>query len=134
MRLRPSTEARRTELTVLPMVNVVFLLLIFFMLVGRIAPFDELDVTPPISESGEYESGNPARIVIGADGSMMMNGQAVDVTALVVLAADRVRANPGAHFQLKADANLEANQLIRIMEILRQTGVEQLTLLTENKR
>jgi len=134
VRLPTQQEERRLELTILPMVNVVFLLLIFFMLVGRIAPYDELDVAPPLSQGGEIESGRPVRIVVAADGRLLEGGQVLDMTALIVRVADRLRQNPAAQFQLKADAELEASRLIRLMEILRQAGVKQLTLLTESSR
>ena len=65
MKFSSQPQERRLDLTVLPMVNIVFLLLIFFMLVGRIAPTGELDVSPPVSPSGQIESGRSLRVEIG---------------------------------------------------------------------
>ncbi len=52
MKFSSQPPERRLDLTVLPMVNIVVLLLIFFMLVGRIGPTEELDVSLPVSHSG----------------------------------------------------------------------------------
>lgn len=134
MKLHNRDENFRSELTILPMVNVVFLLLIFFMLVGRIAPGDALNVSPPISVSGETQSGQPVRIVIAADGRMAIDGRSADLSTLAGIAEDRQRQNAAARFQLKADAALDANSLIRVMETLRSSGVQELTLLTELER
>ena len=116
------------------MVNVVFLLLIFFMLVGRIAPRDATYVSPPVSTSGETQSGKPTRILIAADGRMVFNEREVDIPVLSSIVAETLRKEPAAGFQLKADAALDADSIIRVMETLRHFGVRELTLLTELER
>jgi biopolymer transport protein ExbD len=125
------SQERRIDLTVLPMVNVVFLLLVFFMLVGRVGPKEELDVAPPLSQSDQLESGQPLRIEIDRAGIMALDGKIVDTTELIIAVSDLVRQAPQTRLQLKADAGLEANRLIKIMETLRLIGVAKLTLLTE---
>lgn len=132
MRISPPREDHRVEVTVIPMVNIVFLLLIFFMLVGRIVPSDELDVSPPLSLSDQMQSGEPIRIIVAADGRTMVDGNEVDTTALSNVIIEMLEQETEKRFQLKADAALEANRLIQIMEILRQAGVRELTLLTEH--
>lgn len=134
MKIHPPTENHRTEVTIVPMVNVVFLLLIFFMLVGRIAPNDSLDVSLPVSESGQAQSDELTQIVIAADGRMVLNGNELDMPALIGVVTDMVTQNSTTRFELKADAKLEANRLILIMEVLRQAGVEELALVTERVR
>ena len=134
MKFPPPFEVRRTELNILPMVNVVFLLLIFFMLVGGIAPSDRLGVSPPISRTGEPESGQWVRIAVAADGRMLLAGNSVDTTMLAIVVAQFIKQDPDTRFQLKADAALGANSLIQIMEVLRQTGVRRLSLLIEHER
>lgn len=131
MRIFPPSEDHRVEVTVVPMVNVVFLLLIFFMLVGRIAPNDEIEVSPPISLSGQTQRGEPVQIIVAADGRIVLDGKELDPGAFNNAIAEMLGQNPDKHYQLKADAAVEANLLIRIMEMLRQAGVRELTLFTE---
>ena len=119
------------EITVLPMVNVVFLLLIFFMLVGRITPSDQLDVQPPVSQSSETVTGETIRILITAEGRMTLDGQPVRASMLGRVVSGRLQQDPDVSFHLKADAALDADRLIRVMEILRQAGVKELTLQTK---
>lgn len=131
MRINPPSEDHRVEVTVVPMVNVVFLLLIFFMLVGRIAPSEELEVSPPLSLSGQMLNGEPVRIIVAKDGQIAIEKDKLEASDLSQVMAEMLQQNPERSFQLKADAGLEANRLIHIMEILRQAGVRELTLLTE---
>jgi biopolymer transport protein ExbD len=126
-------EERRLDLTVLPMVNIVFLLLIFFMLVGRIGPTGELEVSPPVSPSGQVETGQSLRVEIGANGEMALDGRGIDMTEMIVMLTDILRQDPATQIQLNADAELDANRLIKIMETLRLIGVAKLTLVTEHE-
>ena len=132
MRIHPPTENHRTEVTIVPMVNVVFLLLIFFMLVGRIAPNDSLDISLPVSSSGQARSDDLTHIVIAADGRMVLDGNELDMSALIGVVTDKVTEDSTTRFELKADAKLEANRLILVMEVLRQAGVQELALVTEH--
>ena len=133
MKFSFQSQERRLDLTVLPMVNVVFLLLIFFMLVGRVGPREEFDITPPMSRSGQVESGQPVRVEIDRGGTMAVDGRIIDTTELIVLVTDMLRKNPSTQIQLKADAGLDANGLVRVMETLRLIGVAKLTLVTERE-
>ena len=131
MKFGLQSQERRLDLTVLPMVNIVFLLLIFFMLVGRVGPTEELEVVPPRSTSGQVESGRPLRVEINRSGVMALDGRVMDTTGLIVAVTDILRQDPATQIQLKADAGLDANRLIRIMETLRLLGVAKLTLVTQ---
>lgn len=133
MKFGLQSQERHMDLTVLPMVNVVFLLLIFFMLVGRVGPKEELEISPPLSESGQMESGRPVRVEINQSGAIAFNGKIIDTTELIVVITDLLRQDPSTQLQLKADAGLDANSLIRIMETLRLIGVAKLTLVTERE-
>lgn len=133
MKFGLQSQERRMDLTVLPMVNVVFLLLIFFMLVGRVGPKQELEISPPLSESGQADSGRPLRVEINRSGVIAFDGKVIDTTELIVVVTDLLRQDPSTQLQLKADAGLDANILIRIMETLRLIGVAKLTLVTERE-
>lgn len=134
MQLKPPTETSRSELSVVPLVNVVFLLLIFFMLVGRMASPDPLDIVPPRSVSGHDDTGQTVRIFLSRDGQVAVDLVVIPESQLSDRVAAIVAGQPAATFQIKADARLEAVRLIQLMERLQAAGVEKLTLLTEQDR
>lgn len=131
MRITPPTEDSWTELSVVPLVNVVFLLLVFFMLVGQISSPEPLDVQPPRSVSDREGSGESVRVLLTRDGQIAVEHMVVPASRLSERVAGILAEEPGATFQIKADARVDAVQMIRIMESLREAGVERLTLLTE---
>jgi len=131
MRIRSPEEQNRSEISVVPLVNVVFLLLVFFMLVGRVTSPDPLSIDPPRSESGIDDTGGAVKIYVTRDGRVALGSETVPVNLLGERIAGLLDARPSASFQLKADAQGDGVRLIRVMEQLRGAGVERLTLLTE---
>jgi biopolymer transport protein ExbD len=114
----------------IPLINIVFLLLIFFMLAGALSRPDVLGVTPAESQSGLPATPDEAVLSVAADGRMALDGVAVGADQL----STRVRAlqaeRPELSLKLKADADLSADRLLPLLDELREAGVERLVLLT----
>lgn len=134
MKITPPTEASRSELSVVPLVNVVFLLLVFFMLVGQVVSPDPVAVDPPRSESGNSDPGQAVRILMARDGRVAVNQDVIAPSRLSDRVARIIAERPTASFQIKADGGADGVAVIRTMELLRDAGVERLTLLTERDR
>ena len=62
----PPSDAR-----ILPLINIVFLLLIFFMLAGRFAFHDPFRITPPRSGSERAAAGRDLLVPVAADGRLV---------------------------------------------------------------
>ena len=80
--------------SILPLTNVVFLLLIFFMLAGRLASPEAFDIQPPVSTSEAQARRDGLEIQLSADGDIAIDGQAVDLDALEERVCDRSRPTP----------------------------------------
>ena len=126
MRFAASTSKPGEE-RVLPLINVVFLLLIFFLLAGRLATTDPFPIEAPRSLGGERIGGHDLVVHIGADGGLAFNGSVVDESRLRNAIAHRANH---ATVRIKADGRVEARRVIAVMEVLREAGVERLELLT----
>lgn len=134
MKIPPPTEEHRTELSVVPLVNVVFLLLVFFMLAGQISSPEPLDVQPPMSISDQEPTGESVNVLLTRDGQIALERVVIPASRLTEHAAGILAEQPAAAFHIKADARVDAVRMIRTMESLRDAGVERLTLLTEQDR
>jgi biopolymer transport protein ExbD len=134
MRISPPTESSRSELSVVPLVNVVFLLLVFFMLVGQVTSPDSLDIEPPRSVIGKDDPGQTVRILLARDGRLALERVVVSESELSDRVSGIVASQPTATFQIKADARIDAVRMIGVMERLQAAGVKELTLLTEERR
>ncbi len=121
---------RNDEERILPLINVVFLLLIFFMLAGRIAATDPFEITPPSSASEAPAGPRDILVVMSGDGRLALDGETLRREALQAAVAERLAVRDPVRVRLKADSQAEAAEVVAVMEILREAGVERLKLLT----
>ncbi len=132
MRL-PQPRERAPEENVVPLINIVFLLLIFFMIAGTLTPADPFEVDPPDAVTGEDVTPEPVRILLSPQGAVAVNGKEIGWEEV----ADRVRgvldADPAREVEVKADGGMDSGRLLDLMEDLRAAGVERMTLVTRRE-
>jgi biopolymer transport protein ExbD len=126
------TPKKREFESVLPMINIVFLLLIFFMLAGTFTQPEILSITPPNAHT--RNTANQDHIVLSVDANKQFAIDATQYSEADVLkhVSQIVRKNASSSLQLKADANLTSQHLIDVMETLSTTGLETIHLLVIN--
>ncbi|NGP51878.1 biopolymer transporter ExbD [Thioalkalivibrio sp. XN8] len=123
-----------TEERILPLINVVFLLLIFFMLAGTLAVREPFEVTAPDSSSETRPETEPRRLLLGADGRLALDGEVLDEAAVVAALAAALADDPGLRVELKADARTPGNRAVVLLEALRAAGLEQVSLMTQARQ
>lgn len=133
MRL-PETPRRAFGEPVIPLINVVFLLLIFFMLAGTFTTPQPFRVDPPEARSGKSEQGREDVVLLGADGELAFAGETLeDDDALVGVVEQRLQSDSDFRLRLKADGRVSSRRLLDIMDRLREAGAERLLLLTADR-
>lgn len=121
----------RELVNITPLIDVVFILLVFFMLAGAIERPEVVDVAPPVSESKLEGDVEDVVILIGKDGTVVFQGQPMRNDAdLVRTATVWFAVRPDSSIQLKADAGADAARVIKVMELLREAGALYLVLVT----
>lgn len=120
-----------TEERILPLINVVFLLLIFFMLAGTLSMQEPFAVTAPVSASQTLPAPEPIRVLMGRTGQLALNGEEMARPRLLSAIATAVSEDPRVRVELKADANVPGNRVVVLLEDLHAVGLEQVSLLTE---
>jgi biopolymer transport protein ExbD len=113
-----------------PLIDVVFLLLIFFLLVGTAAPPEPIKVDPATSESDDGPVNGELVVLLSADGRLAFEGQELERTALARALRQRLAEGAQPTVQLKADARLSAQEVIAVLDLLRGAGIDDLVLLT----
>ena len=129
-RRRTQRQARKpdTDVGVLPLINVVFLLLIFFMLAGRFASEGPFPIRPTESNSETEPGEQELLVVVGPDGTIVLGDRPVGLDELTDLLA--MRAERLSPVWLKSDAGAEAVHVVDIMHAIRDAGIEEVRLLT----
>ncbi len=117
-------RARRPSLT--PMIDVVFLLLVFFMLAARFGG----DMALPIAAAGGGAAGyeGPPRLVgVSAGGALALNGQAVALDELAARLAP-LMDTPDDMVVLRPRDDATVQDLVAVAERLRAAGLSRLVV------
>ncbi|MFQ5564975.1 MAG: ExbD/TolR family protein [Paracoccaceae bacterium] len=123
-----SPEPRERLERILPMINVVFLLLIFFLMTATIAPPEPLDVTPPESAAqGQGAADQP--LYVAADGRLAWGGVTGEAVIPAIAAAYRGAGAPEP-LTIRADRDLPGVEMARLLRRLAAAGVADAQLVT----
>ena len=120
MKLSPPSKRQPPENT-LSLINIVFLMLIFFLVAGHISNQHKGEVK--LTELTSTDSTKPPSDAIGitAKGEIFYKGKLVNkIELLAILREEKTRHNKS--FRLMPDRDLPAVQLVDILEILGQAG------------
>lgn len=122
-RFAPSTPRRRPSLT--PMIDVVFLLLVFFMLAARFGQDAEITLTTATGGHADW-IGPPRLVDIGAD-TLRLNGVSTGVDAIApsLIRLVETESDP---ILLRPANGVNTQRLIDIMAVLQAEGLSNLVL------
>ena len=124
----------RDDERVLPLVNIVFLLLIFFMLTGRLAVPDPFGVAPPHSASRSAADGHGTiTVLMAANGRLALDGKVVEQARLKSDIAKRLSDDGTTRVRLMADGRAEARRVVAVIDLLQRSGVKNLRLRTVSR-
>ena len=127
MRLR-RTPRRVAPETILPLIDVVFFLLVFSMLVGRMDATAPFEIAPPIAMVGTDLPGGGAMIMLSADGALALDGLATDADALRAELQPRLAAEPGLSLRINADSTAALRHLLPLVAELEALGGREIVL------
>lgn len=120
---RPQAAPRDTEDHILPLINIVFLLLIFFMVAGALTTPEAVEVDPPAAKvEGEEPERDADTLYLTADGELSLGEQPVALDGLAAVAGER------EELLLRADAGTEGLRVVEVMRALREAGLERVRL------
>jgi len=127
MRIKIKKQIENNEDNLLPLVNIIFLLLIFFMLAGVIVKQKELhNVNLASATIEEYIEKDKNTLFINADGALTLNDQPIGESLLkeklILLKTDNIL--------IAADGSLDSSSLNKILLILSDSKIKNVTLLS----
>ena len=133
MKLSPS-RSEEPDVNLTPMIDVVFLLLLFFMVSTSFIRESSLKVDlPEATGQALAEQEQAIDIVITADGLFVINDISLEAPTKEQLAKvlkQVVGDNVDPHIIISADANAEYQNIVTAMDTSQQLGYTRLTLAT----
>jgi len=128
MRIHDKNPDQEEGINMTPLIDMVFLLLIFFLVATTVAQEErEADVKLPGTSSIQPLSAEPRQVIVNIqeDGTSIVAGRAYDHGALQELLANTIKTNPDKEVLIRADERGLVKYLAGVVSVCRQAGVNQ---------
>lgn len=132
MKFRERRIAENPRLMIIPMIDIIFFLLVFFMMSTMFMVEQKvLPVTLPSASTAEMDMHRTVPVTVMADGSLRFNEDSVNLNELAIRVEAELRRDRDSRFVLRADRRAAYGQVVDVLNQLRRLGVQRLTVAVE---
>jgi biopolymer transport protein ExbD len=131
MRGRRMRKSEQSEVNMTPMLDVVFIMLIFFIVTASYVKEAGVDVTRPPAQTAISKGGGNIFIAITENGQIWIDRRQVDPRALRANIERLHAENPQGSVVIQADVDSKNGLLVQVMDAARSAGVDSVALAAE---
>ncbi len=127
-------KRRRVTINITSLIDVVLLLLIFFMVSTNFIEQPGMKLDLPDSETASSSAaGNELEVIVQSDGSLFLNGEAIKIEELRIQFEKFATEFSTQSLFLKADKNVTHGIVMEVMDIARLTGIQKIIIASTKK-
>lgn len=125
---QPKREEISLGVSIAPLIDIVFLLLIFFMLTSHIEIIPGIDITlPDITERGSDTSAENVVVALDREGNYYLNKEMIELKELFRRLKET--AQPAkTNLILQADRDVKHGQVVRVMDMAKKAGINSIVI------
>ncbi|MEZ4331179.1 MAG: biopolymer transporter ExbD [Myxococcota bacterium] len=131
-RRRSSASSTSAEVDLTPMLDVVFIMLIFFIVTASFVKEAGVDVTRPPAETAEAKDKGNILIALTESGQIWIDRRQVDGNSLQAHIERLHGENPQGSIVVQADKNSQNSLLVQVMDAAQAAGVTQIAISAES--
>ncbi len=128
-----AVQDEEAEINMTPMLDVVFIMLIFFIVTANFIKEPGLEINRPDASTAETQENAAILIAIGASGEIWMDGRRIDARQVKANVVKLLADNPQGSVVIQADEKAMADTIIKVMDGAREAGVFNISLASEPK-
>ena len=121
------------EPNVAPLIDIVFILLIFFVVTTTFARDLGVDVERPSASTATDQPANVVRVAVGRGGELAVDGRPTSAWRLSAEVQDRIANHTQKSVLVVADRSINAERIVEVMDACRLAGARQVALAVEAK-
>ena len=134
MNLRSMKMQEEPKLMIIPMIDIIFFLLVFFMIsTMTMVQQNTFKVGLPQASSAQLDMNQHANITVMADGNIAFNKESLDKEQLIRRVQIELQRNPDLQIILNGDKNVNYGFVIETFDALKQAGVKKLSIAVEKR-
>ncbi|MDJ0806015.1 MAG: biopolymer transporter ExbD [Gammaproteobacteria bacterium] len=127
-------DSADSDINLTPMLDVVFIMLIFFVVTTSFVKESGVEVNRPSAETAQQQEKANILIAIRPNGEIWIEGRAVDVRA-VRANIERLRAEfPEGQVVIQGDQAAQIGLLVRVMDQVRLAGITNVAIAADDAR
>jgi len=128
----PHPNKKSASFNLTPLIDVVFLLLIFFMLTTTFVNLENrIKVDLPTGDFAAAEPSENIIVTITENNTIYLNGKLIDPLKLTESVTAEIKDEPEKIVILEADKNVLHGKVIRVMDLLKKGGAERIAIATQ---
>ena len=134
MRFSPESGSKAPQLALTSMLDVIFLLLCFFVTVSVFSQWEsEISITLPSAKTAEEPGRLPGEIIVNLDkeGAIKVNGAPLSLAELEDRLSRISKFYPGQQVIIRADKETKYDNLVKVVDACRAGNVWNFSLATE---
>ncbi len=125
-------EEEEQEINITPMLDVVFIMLIFFIVTASFVKEAGIDVNKPEGQTAVAKEKANVLIAIDADGAIWIDRRQVDPRAVRANIERLHSENPQGTVVIQADKDARTGVLVQVMDAARLAGVYDVAIAAED--
>ena len=126
-------QEEESAIDITPMLDIVFIMLIFFIVTATFVKESGIDVNRPDANTATQQDRASILIAIDDTGAVFIDRRRVELDA-VRANIERLHAeNPQGTDVIQADENASTKQLVAVMDASREAGVYEVSIATERR-
>lgn len=126
-----SNNEQESGIDMTPMLDIVFIMLIFFIVTTSFVKESGIEINRPSAQTGETKEHGNIIISIRANGEVWIDKRAVDIRAVRANVARLHAENPLGSVVIAADRETRTHILVSVMDQVRLAGITNASIATE---
>ena len=126
-------QVTRAELSMTPLIDMVFLLLIFFAVTTNFTKETGIQVDKASATTARILNKDLLLVAVDEKGNYWYNGAQRPLQSIVVLVQEELKSRPGSNVILLPDKDGRVEPLVALMDALRLRGISHFSLGTKKK-
>ena len=114
-----------------PLVDVVFLLLLFFMVTSHIALEPSIDISLPQSKTSQHQESDTITLSISREGEIFIGEKQIALEEICGAVRAHLQGSDTKTIKIRTDKDIPVGTLIRVVDEVRLSGAHGLSILTE---
>ena len=134
MNLQSFRMKTKPEFMIIPMIDIIFFLLVFFMIsTMTMVQQNTFKVGLPQASSAQLDMNQHVNITVMADGNIAFNKESLDKEQLIRRIQIELQRNPDLQVILNGDKDVNYGFVIETFDALKQAGVKKLSIAVEKR-